>query len=259
MDSVISDNRYGLWHKDVPSAFVCHQLAPLPPFGGKAAHWLSYKLHRRFLRQFDHIWIPDFPGENNLSGKLSHYFGQNDPRLKWPGPLSRFAGFENKPVEKKWAVVALLSGPEPQRSMLERALSQQLSGMNKKGLIIQGKPDSSPFFEEKSGYTLCNYLSGEALAATLLAADAVIARPGYSSLMDFAALGLKQLVLVPTPGQTEQEYLARRLSAEGRVWTEKQRDLSLARGLKEVKACTGLALEGESEYRELLEVFLRGA
>lgn len=251
-DGVISDNRYGLYHKEIPSVFVCHQLAPLPPFGGEVAHWLSHKMHGHFMRHFDQLWIPDSKDESSLSGKLSHRFGLEDVRQKWLGPLSRYAGFERKKGEKKWDIVVLLSGPEPQRGILEEKIKSQLSGIGKSSLLIQGLRANEPVFEEQEGYTICNYLGGEALADTLQSADVVIARSGYSSLMDFAALGLKKLILIPTPGQTEQEYLARRLSAQQKVWVERQGAISLERGAEKVAACNGLDEQPNDRILDIL-------
>jgi UDP:flavonoid glycosyltransferase YjiC (YdhE family) len=240
VDAVISDNRYGLWHSSVPTAFVCHQLAPLPPFGGDLAHWLSYTLHSRFLRHMNQLWIPDQKYLPNLSGKLSHQFDQRDPRLRWLGPLSRYTDFDKKESNRTWSVVVLLSGPEPQRSLLENTIVPQLVGLDRSALLIQGLKGNRTLFEEKIGYTRCNYLGGEALAHALYSADVVIARPGYSSLMDFAALGLRQLILIPTPGQTEQQYLARRLAEAGSAYIAQQKRFSLRQALKAVDNMQGL-------------------
>jgi predicted glycosyltransferase len=257
IDAVISDNRYGLYHDAITSVFVCHQLAPLPPFGGAAAHWLSHKIHGYFLRHFDQLWVPDFPGEENLSGKLSHHFGQENARLRWLGPLSRYTDFEKKAGGKIWDIVVLLSGPEPQRSMLEEKIKPQLAASGKKALLIQGLRESEPLFEEKEGLTLCNYLTGEELARSLQRAGCVIARPGYSSLMDFVALGLKKLILVPTPGQTEQEYLARRLVEQNRAWVEKQKSFSLERAMIKIPKVGEIGSRKEVELVEVLKKVLQ--
>ncbi len=102
IDLVISDNRYGLWTKKVPCVFICHQLALIPP---KIMDWATpivYRLHRLFMDRFDEIWIPDFDGTANLSGRLAHHFPLTN-KMKFIGALSRFSegGINNRILNSK--------------------------------------------------------------------------------------------------------------------------------------------------------------
>lgn len=213
IDAVISDNRYGLHHPQVPTVMVCHQLAPLPPFGGHLAQAMSGKLHLYFLKRFTEVWVPDVSGSPNLAGDLCHRIPY-PYKLRWIGPLSRLAHVEASPFSSlsgHYPQVALLSGPEPQRSMLEDALRKYAKDTQEPLCIVRGKPAGHAVRQEGI-VTSMDYMDGPALKWLLQQAECVIARPGYSSLMDFMAVGVKSVVLIPTPGQTEQQYLGRRLA-----------------------------------------------
>ncbi|MFK7970861.1 MAG: glycosyltransferase [Bacteroidia bacterium] len=249
VDAVVSDNRYGLWHESIPSACMCHQLGPIPPFGGTMAHRILHRLHRQYLNRFDEIWVPDVSGLGNISGILSQPFAAQYPALRWLGPLSRL-NKENEVKADSYDVVALISGPEPQRSIFEKTITKQLQQTNAKSLIIQGLPGSLAQNQANHIHTI-SFMDGPELAQTLLNADIVIARPGYSSLMDFAKLGLHTLILSPTPGQTEQRYLGKKLQKEGVAWVEPQATFSLERALKNVEDCHGF--RSNKAYSSLLE------
>lgn len=238
VDAVISDNRYGLHHPDLPTVMMCHQLAPIPPFGGSIAHTISFRLHSHYLSKFDEVWIPDVQGSLNLAGELCHTF-EYSGRLRWLGPLSRFDFIEKNTKNASYDIVILVSGPEPQRSLLEQALISKTKHLKQSVLLIQGKPDQA-YERTEENLSIVNFMDGPALASTLQNAQCVLARPGYSSLMDFASLGLEKLILIPTPGQTEQQYLASRLHRKGLIWQEKQDSINLDRALQEVGGCKGL-------------------
>lgn len=205
IDVVISDNRYGLWNRKVKSIFITHQLMVKSPFGELFLH----RIIRFFIKQYDECWVPDVEGDKNLSGDLAHKY----PVLAntfFIGPLSRFStpSFQGN----KYDIVALVSGPEPQREMFQKILVNQLKGAPLKSLIVCGKPLVNT--KEISGnMTVVSHLSANDLEEVLNSCSLVIARSGYSSIMDFSVLN-KKAILVPTPGQTEQEYLAEKLMTE---------------------------------------------
>ncbi|SFV30808.1 glycosyltransferase [Thermoflavifilum thermophilum] len=207
-DAIISDNRFGLFHPDIPCVFMTHQLQILVPgwmekLPGPSA-WLR-QLNYRYIRRFAACWIPDWPGSINLAGKLSHPANLPD-HVSYIGPLSRFAALPD--MRKKHDVVALISGPEPQRSLLEKLLIAQLKDAPLQALLIRGRPDE-PFQEISinSHLTIITHLPTAQLNEVMQSAHAVISRSGYTTIMDLVAMNQKA-ILIPTPGQTEQEYLA---------------------------------------------------
>ncbi len=221
-DVVISDNRFGLYGKGKVHAayrkskhiYITHQLMIKMPRGWRWAEPIVHWLHGRIIRRYDECWIPDYAGENNLSGDLAHKYSL-PKNARFIGPLSRFEHnheTQMKGVATCGAIVAVLSGLEPQRSMLEKELLAQYKDVEM--LLVRGKVDE-PFCKIQRGkVTIVPYLSDEALVQALLQAEKIIARSGYSTIMDFAALGvLHKAQFIPTPGQTEQEYLAQRFKS----------------------------------------------
>ncbi len=201
--AVLSDNALGCFSARVPTAYLTHQLhIQYPPWPALAA-WSS-RLHRFFIRKHDECWIPDWAGPDNLAGALCH-----PPRpglaQRYIGPLSRMRPGR---VEPKWDLVAVLSGPEPQRSRFEAILFEQLPGGPARSLVVRGKTEQPVQGGKLGAMHWKSWLPAADLNRELAAAGLVLCRSGYSSLMDLAVLGLPA-VLVPTPGQTEQMYLAR--------------------------------------------------
>jgi len=201
MDVVISDNRFGLYNKNVESVFITHQLFIPTPFFRSAVN----KINFAFIKKYNSCWVPDHENEAaSLSGSLCH--NEVVPEnVTYIGPLSRFSGREQV-REKKCDVLALLSGVEPQRSALEEKITAGLAGTSLKVTLVRGtaKKGNTKFPDNFTVYDTVNTRVQEKL---MLEAEKIICRSGYSTLMDLRALGLKA-ILVPTPGQTEQEYLA---------------------------------------------------
>ncbi|MDD4645276.1 MAG: hypothetical protein PHY99_04730 [Bacteroidales bacterium] len=216
---IISDHRYGLYHKDVHSVFITNQLWLKAPVGWSFGEGLVYLLHRMALRKFSEIWIADFEGTPNISGKLTH-----PPRLpeqaRFIGPVSRFQQVVAvKPDNAESAdILALISGPEPQRTLLEEKLKNRFIRDGHKALIFRGIPPSSPgeipATVHEGPVTLTDHASDEHLLWYILEAREIFCRPGNSTLCDLISLG-KSATLIPTPGQTEQEYVAQHLQEQG--------------------------------------------
>ncbi|MBR6519636.1 MAG: hypothetical protein IKT77_01470, partial [Paludibacteraceae bacterium] len=217
IDVVVSDNRFGLWCRDVHSVYVTHQLMVKMPRGLKWMEWAVWRLHRWFIKHYDECWVPDVEGEDNLSGDLSHKY----PLLKntkFIGPLSRFSAegieWEDVRVEaealglkERYDVVAVISGPEPHRSNLELEIAS-IHNYDKTLLIIQGLPaDDLRLAEHRDGVDYIPHLQTELLQWYMQEAKEIVCRSGYSSIMDLYTIGRKAH-LIPTPGQTEQIYLA---------------------------------------------------
>lgn len=210
---IISDNRLGCFHPRVKSVFMTHQLHI--PFRSSLTARLANGLHRGFMRFFDEIWVPDYEEAPGLAGEMSHV--RRAPRpLRYLGPLSRFAP-PQEPLPARWRVAAVLSGPEPQRSVWEREVIRRLSAVSGPHVLLRGLPGGGPPLPEPlpAHITVYDHLPDEPLRRILLSSRWVLSRSGYSSLMDYEVLGCRAL-LVPTPGQPEQEYLARKAQEEGR-------------------------------------------
>ena len=251
LSGIISDNRYGCWHPKLPSVFLCHQLSPQLPRQLSLFQRALARLHLRFLAPFQEIWIPDYAGEASLSGKMSQT-SKDLPFIKHLGPLSRFDGYVPPSDEisievlsgKKPYLLAVLSGPEPQRSLLEEMIRIQAQSLDKPCWIIQGKWESSSV-QAKGNCTLIPHMHQHDLYLALQEAEWVLSRSGYSSLMDFSALGLKKVILVPTPGQTEQEYLAHRMKQKNVAHIALQSRLNL----REIFADPPLAKGFETSHK----------
>lgn len=200
LDMVISDNRFGMYSNDIPSIYITHQVHIQAPGIVKGGLHL---LHKNYIDRYDQCWIPDYAGEQNLAGDLSH--GKKPENAIFIGHLSRF----QRPTfaDKIFDYCALLSGPEPQRTAFEKKLIKAFKGKPESIIILQGKPDQ-PSRTMEDNITLVNHATDSQILKIIGASEAVISRPGYSSLMDLAMLG-SDCIFVPTPGQTEQEYLGK--------------------------------------------------
>lgn len=234
---IISDNRLGLYHDMVPTVFVTHQLQV---FSGNTT-WLSTQLHLYFIRKFGYCWIPDYEDERSLSGNLSH---SEDRRIRkrFIGPLSRFTPSANG--HYKFDLLVLLSGPEPQRSILEEKVRKLLTDYDGKVLLVRGKVKGEAYRSKKNNLTTYNYLPSDGLQKALQMSKLVLCRSGYSSIMDLAKMG-KKAYFIPTPGQYEQEYLADRLSRMGIAPFCAQDDFTLEK-LAEVEDYSGLSCSSAS-------------
>ena len=221
-DLIISDNRPGLYSDRCTTAYITHQIRILMPRGWRWLEPLGQRLHALLIRRFSSCWIPDYETEPNLSGALSH-----TPPLpknaRFIGPLSRFEYEEEEEAQEQYDAVAILSGLEPQRTLLEKQLIAEYKQKQESLLLIRGKiggPQTAFHIANGSalGITIQPTLSSGLMRTHLMRARTIISRSGYSSIMDYAELGLIEkaqrgevrLRLIPTPGQPEQEYLAKK-------------------------------------------------
>jgi len=207
IEAVISDNRLGFCSKKVPSFFITHQLQI------KSGSFFLDKIIRHFnyyfINQFDECWIPDVESADNYAGTLSHPKVFPKIPIKYIGPLSRF---KKSTQEKKYKIAIVLSGPEPQRTIFENNIINQLKDVNVSIVLVRGLPNETQQLSlTNQQVILHNYLDAAELSDLVQQSEIVIARSGYSTIMDLVAIG-QQAILVPTPGQTEQEYLAKYLS-----------------------------------------------
>lgn len=203
IDTVISDNRFGLSHRSVACIFISHQLCVKAPFFS----FLVNRMNRKYIHQFNEVCVPDYKEpDRRLSGQLSDSVGIKIP-VTYIGPQSHLRISTVLPTQTEKAdFLILLSGTEPQRSILEQLLVEKFRNSAQNIVLVRGSKAASPL---KSGaIKTIDFVDGAELAALIVSAGTVICRSGYSTLMDLHMLGKQKLILIPTPGQTEQEYLA---------------------------------------------------
>lgn len=239
IDVVISDNRYELCAEKVKSVFITHQLNIQTSGWQKLAKPYIKRTINRYIRQYDELWIPDNEGRPNLSGKLSHLKKMPFENAWFIGPLSRFSGLQFQALAESIELLILISGPEPQRSLLEKMLTEQALETGLKTIILQGKPEESASYEIEQ-VKIIPHLPDTELAALIDSASVVVSRPGYSTLMDLAVFG-KKAIFIATPGQTEQEYLAKKMMHQSVAFCQNQSQFSLEKALTEAVKYTGIS------------------
>jgi len=255
IDTVISDNRYELYSGKVPSVFITHQLNIQTSGWQKLADPAIKKTINSYIKKYDELWIPDLEGEENLSGELSHIQTMPIENTHFIGTLSRFSNLKIKPATEKIDLLILISGPEPQRSLLEEMLIKQALQTNLKTVILQGKPEISAIVETDN-IKVIPHLPDVELAGLIQSAKVVLSRPGYSTLMDLAVFE-KKAVFIPTPGQTEQEYLAKRLLKQGLAFSQKQNEFDLTNALQQAEKFSGLTqLKSDDVLEKRIEKLL---
>lgn len=248
ISGIISDNRLGVYHKHVPSVFITHQLNVLTG----STSWLSSSVHRKFIRKFDQCWVPDAEGKPNLSGKLGHLKNNSLP-VRYIGPLSRL---EKKETELRYDLAIILSGPEPQRTLLENKLIREITGFRGSILFVRGEIEATQHVEKKDNLTVYNFMRSDELEHALNQSAMVLSRSGYTTIMDLAKLG-KKAFFIPTPGQYEQEYLARRLDKKGMVPHATQKKFGIHM-LTDIEKYKGLPYWSphETDFTNLFDIFL---
>ncbi|MEP6726203.1 MAG: glycosyltransferase [Bacteroidota bacterium] len=207
LDVVIADNRFGMHNKKIISIFITHQLL-IKTSAGKFTDTLVQKINYHFINQFNYCWIPDAAGEINLAGELSHPATKPKNKILYTGVLSGI-NKENITVTNKLLII--LSGPEPQRSIIEKILLEQLKNYTHPVILVRGLPSANEIISAGEGITIYNFLSGLQLQQVINMSEIIISRSGYSTIMDLLPLG-KKCIFIPTPGQAEQEYLANRMA-----------------------------------------------
>jgi UDP:flavonoid glycosyltransferase YjiC (YdhE family) len=245
LDAVISDNRFGLYTDKIPCVYMTHQVMIKAPF----FETMLYRLHADYMRKFTQVWVPDY-AENGLSGDLAHRFPL--PRNgQYIGSLSRFSPSEDK---LKTDVLVIISGPEPQRTRFEKLVINQLKDFNGTAVAVLGTPDKDVDRVERKVRIVSHLNAGE-LQKEMSSARLVVSRSGYSTIMDLAALG-KQAVFVPTPGQTEQEYLALKYHRDGTHRMMKQRDFRLQKAWDSRSEFSGFPQRASSDFKQAIDAFV---
>lgn len=246
IDGIISDNRLGVYSKKVPSVFITHQLNVL---SGKTS-WLTTKIHTNYISKFDTCWVPDTEKTLNLSGKLGHL----EKPLKnciYLGPLSRF---EKKSMPIKYDLMVILSGPEPQRTFLEEKIISELKNYKQEVLFIKGKVEDEQKVIKKENITFYNFMKSNELEIAFNESDIVLCRSGYTTIMDLAKLN-KKAFFIPTPGQYEQEYLAKKFKTEAIAPSCKQEKFKISK-LEKIHLYKGFSeINSKPDWASLFSLF----
>ena len=210
IDKVISDNRFGLYSPQTHCVYITHQIHIRLPRTWRWAEPIVNALHARTYNRYNELWIPDHEDPScSLAGDLSHP-APTTPQTQYIGPLSRFSlPIQTAAADLQADVVAVLSGLEPQRTIIEQQLIQRFADSQEQVLIIQGLVNRPKTRIHRRNTTIIPHLPDSELLPILQQAHTIIARSGYSTIMDLHTLGmLPKAELIPTPGQPEQEYLA---------------------------------------------------
>ena len=252
VDAVISDNRYGLFHPEVISVFITHQLLIKAPFFlvEKFVQGINYY----FIKKFSLCWVPDEEGIINIAGVLSHPLKLPAVSIKYMGGISRLE--KQQEIRKKFDVLILISGPEPQRTLFERIMLNQLKSFKGGWLMVRGLPGNAGQLPSENETQIKNHLPARELEKAMNESEYIISRSGYTTVMDICKLK-KKSILIPTPGQTEQEYLAVHLQNQGWCLTAAQEKFSLKESLQKANDFKYQLPDLKMEtYKEVLNDFI---
>tara|TARA_R110000851_G_scaffold61343_5_gene141218 strand:+ start:1769 stop:2839 length:1071 start_codon:yes stop_codon:yes gene_type:complete len=246
---IISDNRWGVRSKNIPSVIITHQLNVL----SGSTSYVSSKMHQKLIKKFDACWVPDLEDSINLSGKLGHF----KDALSVPFPVI-YIGLLSRMKKKKlpivYDVLCLLSGPEPQRTVLEEQLLSVFKNSEKKILLVQGIVEDVKKEKQIGNIKVINFLKSDDLEQAINESTYIVSRSGYTTIMDLAAME-KKAFFIPTPGQFEQVYLAKRLKQAGFVPSCKQHKFKIEK-LDKISFYKGLKdFNSQPDFKNLFRFF----
>lgn len=249
IDIVISDNRFGLWNNAVYSVFITHQIFIRLPRPVKFLEWIIYRINWFFISKYDKCWVPDYKDMPHLAGELAHKHPLNG-NTAFIGLLSRFAipGPEQEnSFNEKFDIMAIISGPEPHRTGFEEMLLSQMQSLSYKCLLVRGKPDTIQQREVIGNIVVYSHLNTLQMKSAILNSTYLICRSGYSTIMDLIALR-RTAVLVPTPGQTEQEYLSEYFNLRKMFVAIKQSEFNINNALSRISVYSSINLNIEDTF-----------
>ena len=243
-DVVISDNRPGVYSKNIPSVFISHQLRFSVPYYIRPVETASQYINEYFHKKFDHVIVPSNSPDDNgncLSGKLCRSIRKTtNMKAYYAGILSSAKKID---VREDLDFLIIISGPEPQRSVLEEIILKQVQELPGEKMVLLGRPLDN--FEKRldEWTTVKSYATEEEKVVLMNRAKFIISRSGYTTMMDIAELGKKRGVFIPTPGQTEQEYLSQYYHEQKWFYSKSQYRLKLSKDI-----------ENSEEYRGFPEL-----
>ena len=234
-DLIISDARYDIYSKKIPSFFISHQIRIMHPLRINMFERGTERFNLFFFKRFRGVLVPDYK-EDDLSGDLSHNLIRIDEnKLHYIGVLS---DFEKKDMKKDIDYFISISGPEPQRTILEQKLLTQIDDLKGNIVITLGKTENMDKFNRKN-VEIYSFIHKEKREELLNRCKLVISRSGYSTILDLAVIGIKAL-MTPTPGQIEQEYLAEYHNMKRTFYSVEQNKINLVRDIEIAKKSTGI-------------------
>jgi len=234
-DKIISDGRYDIYSRKIPSFFISHQIRIMNPLRIKMFERGSEIFNLFFFKRFAGVIVPDYK-EDDLSGDLSHNLHRIDEnKLHYVGVLS---DFKKKKTKKDIDYLISLSGPEPQRTLLENKLFSQIDNLTGKIVVTLGTTEKNQKLN-KNNIQIYSFLKKEGRIDFLNKTKLVVSRSGYSTIMDLAVIGTKAL-LIPTPGQIEQEYLGQYHNKKGTFYSVNQDKINLKSDVEIAKKTTGI-------------------
>jgi UDP:flavonoid glycosyltransferase YjiC (YdhE family) len=247
-DKVISDCRMDVYDREDNSYLINHQIRFNLPF---IFEDITEKLYAPVMRYYRYIIVPDSE-KNGLSGKLSHDLKYIDKkRIRYIGILSFL---KKQAVAQEIDYFISLSGPEFARKDLEKKMLSQVKGLRGKIVIAGGNPDSSVKKANKH-VTFYSYLNQAQQEEVMNAARFVIARGGYTTIMELVELEKKGVLLIPCPNQSEQEYLAELYEKKKWFHHVSQRKVNLVKDIETAKRFQGYVPEWKTN--ESVKKFLR--
>lgn len=251
IDAVISDNRFGMYSKKIPSVYITHQLQIKA--GNRITEFISKKIHSYFIKIYSQCWVPDNK-YNGLAGDLSHP-KNSFQNVIYIGPLSRFRPLPL--VETIYDLLITISGPEPQRTIFENKILVQLRIFLGKVLLVRGLPsENHNFLQSTNSFKIVNHLPANEMNKAFQQSKMIIGRSGYTTVMDLAVLG-KKAILIPTPGQTEQEYLAKYLFEKKYFYCVDEDSFSIEDTLKKAILFDFKVIDISSEeYKKIIVEFV---
>lgn len=197
-DVIISDSRFGFHSRECHNVIISHQLNMQA--GSALLGWLMNTANYFLLKKFDQIWVPDFE-DRRLSGDLSKE--GEFKNVSYIGPQSNL---KKKELDKNFDLAIILSGPEPAREHLEKTLIKKFGASDQDIILVRGTNEiTNNNIPER--WKVHNRVGRKMIEEIIQSSHQVISRSGYTSIMDYYHLGV-QATLIPTPGQSEQEYLA---------------------------------------------------
>jgi Glycosyltransferase family 28 C-terminal domain. len=252
IDAIISDNRFGFYHRSIPSVFISHQFH-INTGLGRLADALAQRLNYWCMNHFSACWVPDYKVNQSMAGLLSNPRKLPAVPVTYLGGISRFTPCAAASGSQ---LLVLLSGPEPQRTIFENIILKELEALPAKAVLVRGLPAGDTITVTNPHLTVYNHATASRLNQLICASEMVICRPGYTTVMDLLKLG-KKTIMVPTPGQTEQEYLAKHLHRQGWAYAVKQHAFSLSGAMEAARGFTyQLPVLNMEEYKATVRHFV---
>ena len=232
IDLIISDSRYGVYSTGVPTYFIIHQLRFQLSGIFTAIEFLGEWFNIFMFRRYEKIIIPDVQSDQNLTGDLTHSGKiSNHPKLHY---LGIFCSVSKMNIKEDIDYLFSVSGPEIQRTLFEEIILDQISHIPGKKVVVLGKPDDKRTYDNIENTEIYSHVNRQKQNELLNRAKFVVCRSGYTTVMELVALK-KSALMIPTPGQTEQEYLARHYQSTGIFHIAMQDGLDLLSELNKIQ------------------------